>query len=139
MNQQFSDIHKAAAILIIDRKTVLTRTKDKKVFVSPGGKLKAGETEIQACIREVKEELKIDVNETDLEYINTYYAEAAGDSAKVIKMSVYFVHAFHGVISADNEIEEIAYVGSVIPDDMEVGSIFLYNIIPYLKFHDLID
>jgi 8-oxo-dGTP diphosphatase len=133
------DIHKAAAIIIQDRKVLLTRSKGKDVFVSPGGKLEAGETSVQACIRELKEEISIDVAEADLAYVGTYFAEAAGGSGKSLRMDVYTVLKYTGIVRADNEIEEIIYVGADIPDDMEVGSIFLHEIIPYLTSHDLID
>ncbi len=139
MTEQPYDIHKAAAIIMQDRKVLLTRSKGKDVFVSPGGKLEAGETPVQACVRELKEEISVDVSETDLEYVGTYYAEAAGGSGKALRMDVYTVHNYAGTIQPDNEIEEIVYVGSVVPEDMEVGSIFQHEIIPYLTAHDLID
>lgn len=139
MTEQNYDIQKAAAVILQERKALLTRSKGKDVFVPPGGKLEEGETEIQACIRELKEELGISVTEQDLEYIDTFYAEAAGSGGKALKMGVYMVKSYSGEINPRNEIEEVVAVSSNIPADMEVGSIFLHDILPSLKQQNLID
>lgn len=139
MTEQNYDIHKAAAVILHDRKAVLTRSKGKGVFVPPGGKLEANENEIQACIRELKEELGIDVTADDLEFMDTFYAEAAGGSGQALKMGVYLVKSYTGELAANSEIEEVTEVGSIIPDGMEVGSIFEHNIIPRLVHDNLID
>ena len=55
------DIHKASGILLQDRKVLVTRSRGKENFVHPGGKLEQGETPKQALVRELKEELNIDV------------------------------------------------------------------------------
>jgi len=139
MNEQQFDIEKAAAVILHDRKVVLTRAAGKDVFVPPGGKLEDSETQIEACIRELKEELGIDVTEADLEYIDTYYAEAAGGSGKSLKMGVWLVQRYTGDISPQSEIEEVVEVGAQLPEGMEVGSIFQHDIIPYLTQQNLID
>ena len=57
-----ADIHKAAGIIIQDRKLLFARAKDMDFFIDPGGKIEPDETAKQALVRELKEELAIDVN-----------------------------------------------------------------------------
>jgi len=139
MTEQPFEIEKAAGIIIEDRKAILTRSIGKNVFVPPGGKLEGSESQVTALIRELKEELGVDVTEENLEFIDNYFAEAAGGSGRPLKMGVWMVKKYTGDISPQSEIDEVAEVGSELPEGMEVGSIFKHNIIPYLKQNDLID
>lgn len=139
MTEPHYDIEKAAGLIIENREVVLTRSKGKDVFVPPGGKLEGSESQVQALIRELEEELGIVVTEADLEFIGNYYAEAAGGSGKSLKMGAWLVKRYVGAISPQSEIEEIVRVSSDLPEGMEVGSIFEHNIVPYLKNSDLID
>ncbi len=43
MNQQY-DIHKAAGIIIRDKKLLVERSKGKEFFIAPGGTIEEGET-----------------------------------------------------------------------------------------------
>jgi 8-oxo-dGTP pyrophosphatase MutT (NUDIX family) len=76
--QQTIDIHKAAGVLLKDRKFLIARSKGKSFFVSPGGKLETGESVQEALVRELQEELSIDVDVSDLTKLDTFFAEAAG-------------------------------------------------------------
>jgi mutator protein MutT len=132
------DIHKAGAILIQDRKLLVTRSKGKQVFVAPGGKLEAGETPQQALIRELAEELQLCVTAADLTEVGTFYALAAGNETKQLRMDVFMVNHWEGAITIDNEIEEIRWV-TTATQGINLGSIFEHDVIPELKAMDLID
>lgn len=134
------DIHKAAGIIIRDRRLLVERSKGKDVFVAPGGKLEPGETARQALRRELKEELQLDVTEADFEEFGTFYAEAAGshNAGKKLRMDVFMVK-YVGAMKPDNEVEEIRWISSDIPDDIEVGSIFAHEVLPRLKEQALVD
>ena len=72
--------HRIVVIAIIDKEghiLMQQRAKDKetnpeKWDVSVAGHVSAGQTSIEAAIREVKEEIGIDLEEKDLQYILTY-------------------------------------------------------------------
>jgi len=134
------DIHKAAGIIIKDRRLLVERSKGKDVFIAPGGKLEPGETSQQAVIRELKEEFQLDVVEADLEEFGTFYAEAAGshNAGKSLRMDVYTIKNV-GEIVPDSEVEEVRWITSEIPVDIEVGSIFAHDVLPRLKAQNLVD
>ena len=133
------DIHKAAGIIIRDKKLLVERSKGKEFFISPGGSIEEGETPQQALIRELMEEFQITVTEEDLEKFNTFSAPAAGNESRQVIMDVFMVKNFQGEPTPDNEVEEIAWITSNIPAGMKVGSIFEHNVIPALKEQGLID
>lgn len=138
MNEPY-DIHKASGIIVLDRQVLATRSKGKDMYIQPGGKLEPGETEEQAVIRELKEELDITVTAGDLEKLGDYYADAAGHASKRLKLSAYLIKDFVGDPTPTSEVEEIRGFTSQIPHDIELASILEHAIIPELKARDLID
>jgi 8-oxo-dGTP diphosphatase len=132
-------ILKAAGIIIVERKLLVTRATGKDIFVAPGGKIEAGESLEQALIRELYEELGITVVESDLTLFGAFRALAAGQENKMVEMTVYRVASWQGEPIPGSEIAEIAYATSEIPEGMKVGSIFEHDVIPQLKANDFID
>lgn len=139
MNKLY-DIHKAAGIIIRDRCLLVERSKGKDVFIAPGGKINEGETLPEALVRELKEEFQLSVTENELEVFGTFYAEAAGthNAGKKLRMDVFIVHN-SGNPRPDNEVEEMRWITSNVPQDIEVGSIFMHEVIPKLKEQGMID
>lgn len=85
------DIYKAAGLLIKDRKVLAERSFGKRVFVQPGGRIEPGETPEQAVVRELKEELGIDVDEADLKYLGSFSAQAANHPGQRVHMQTFIV------------------------------------------------
>src|SRR5688500_14463023 len=101
-----ADMYKAAGIIIQDRKLLFTRAKDMDFFIDPGGKIEPGETAEQALVRELKEELDIEVAEADLEAFGEFTAEAANHKGKTVHMRAFIVKKWQGVIKPSAEVEE---------------------------------
>ncbi|HSX39018.1 MAG TPA: NUDIX domain-containing protein [Candidatus Saccharimonadales bacterium] len=143
MEERNIDIHKAAGILIKDRKFLLTHELGKKFYISPGGVIEEGETPQQALVRELKEEIDLSVNPLDLEYFGTFYAQAAGAEHKFLQMDVYRVLLWSGEIrpsSGAEVIDDAIWVNTInIPTNIKMGSIFEHEVMPKLKALDLID
>jgi 8-oxo-dGTP diphosphatase len=139
MNEQPYDIYKASGIIVKDREVLATRSKGKTFYIQPGGKLEDNETETQAVVRELREEMGIEVDEASLEKIGDYYADAAGQTGKRLKLAAYLVKDFTGEPSPHSEVEEIRAFSSQIPEGVEVASILEHDIIPELKSRNMID
>ncbi len=133
------DIHKAGGILIKDRKFLVERSKGKTIFIAPGGSIETGETPKQALVRELFEEFKIMVLENDLQEFGTFYAQAAGQEEKYLQMDVFIVKHWQGEPTPDNEVEEMLWINSNLPENIKIGSIFEHEVLPRLKEKDLID
>ncbi|MFA5926394.1 MAG: NUDIX domain-containing protein [Parcubacteria group bacterium] len=133
------DIHKIGGILIKDGKLLVSRSKGKDIFVAPGGKVERGEDEFSTLRRELREELGIGIKKEYLQEFGTFYAQAAGNEDKRLKMDIFIVNYWDGEIKPDGEIEEIHWIDSGMAKNMEIGSIFAGDVIPRLKKEKLIN
>ncbi|MEH6454394.1 MAG: NUDIX domain-containing protein [Psychromonas sp.] len=103
-------IDKLAWLYVSDGKLLVARSKDKVLFYVPGGKREIGETDQQALIREVKEEVSVDLLPESIKYAATFTANADGKSdATVVQLTCYFAE-YEGVLKPDAEIAEIDFI-----------------------------
>ena len=104
------EIDKIAFIYLKDNKILSSRSKGKDTFYIPGGKREKGECDKETLIREIKEELSVDIQENTIKYFDTFKAQAHGHKEGIIvKMTCYFAE-YTGELKADNEIEEIVWL-----------------------------
>jgi 8-oxo-dGTP diphosphatase len=136
---QKDDIFKASGIIIRDRQLLVEKSVGKEFFIHLGGKIEPGETAKQALVRELKEEVSIDVSQDDLELFDQNSAPAANSPEVNVHMDVFLVKRWNGEIIPDNEVEELRWVTSDIPKDIKLGSIMEHETIPKLKAAGLID
>ncbi len=132
------DIHKAGGVIIKDRQFLVTRSKGKDIYIAPGGKLEAGETVVQALEREMREELQISIDTSDLELLGSFFAIAAGKENTKLQMDVYIINNFNGELIPSSEVEEMKWVNTQT-EAIELGSIFKHDVMPLLKERGLID
>ena len=100
-------IDKLAFIELKDRKVLETRSFGKDKWYIPGGKREGGESDHEALIREVKEELLVDlIPETILLY-GTFEAQAHGKpEGTVVRMTCYTAK-YKGTLSPSAEVEKL--------------------------------
>jgi 8-oxo-dGTP diphosphatase len=105
------EIDKLAWLYIKDRQILSARSKGKDACYLPGGKREPGESDEEALIREIREELSIDLLPETIEYAGSFEAQADGKpEGTIVKMTCY--HAgFRGEITASAEIEEVIWIG----------------------------
>jgi 8-oxo-dGTP pyrophosphatase MutT (NUDIX family) len=129
------EIDKLAWLYIQDGKLLSARSKNKRLFYIPGGKREAGESDEQALIREIKEEVSVDLIPSTVKYAATFKAQADGkDSETMVKLTCYYAD-FKGKLSPDAEIEEIDFIGHQDKNLCSLGSI---EVMDWLKSKDLI-
>ncbi|GLV55024.1 DNA mismatch repair protein MutT [Dictyobacter sp. S3.2.2.5] len=101
-------IDKLAWIHIDDKRLLATRSKGKDLFYLPGGKREPGETDRAALVREVREELSVDLEPETVSYLDTFTAQAHGKAEGTIVISTCYQADYTGQLQAANEIEEVA-------------------------------
>lgn len=68
-------IEKCAAVILRDNRLLVVRKRGTSIFISPGGKISGGESQIQCLRRELKEELCADL--IDAKPFGTYERPSA--------------------------------------------------------------
>ena len=103
-------IDKLAWIEIKDKKILSTLSKGKQKYYIPGGKRETGETDHQTLLREIKEELDVDLIENSLQYFGTFQSQADGHAKGIeVKMTCYTGN-YQGTLKASSEIEKIVWL-----------------------------
>jgi len=107
---RLKQIDKIALIIVEKGKILSTKSIGKNKFYIPGGKREKNETDYQTLIREIKEELSVDILHETIEYIGTFIAQSDGYTAGVnVKMTCYKAD-YLGILKKNNEIEEIRWL-----------------------------
>lgn len=112
-------IDKVAFLYLQDGKILSTRSKGKDKYYIPGGKREAGESDIETLVREVKEELSVDIIESSAKLYGVFEAQAHGKAEGVIVKMTCYTAEFIGELKADSEITEIVWLTTA---DMEAVS-----------------
>ena len=112
-------IDKVAFLYLQNGKILSTRSKGKDKYYIPGGKREAGESDIETLVREVKEELSVDIIESSAKLYGVFEAQAHGKAEGVIVKMTCYTAEFIGELKADSEIAEIVWLTTA---DMEAVS-----------------
>lgn len=128
------EIDKLAWLYIQDGKLLSARSKNKTLFYLPGGKREVGESDEQALIREIKEEISVNLIPNSIQYVETFSAPADEKSNDtIVKLTCYFAD-FKGELCPDAEIEEIDFIGYENRTLCSLGSI---KVMEWLKNQQL--
>lgn len=132
------EIHKAAGIILKDKKLLVVRSRGKSHFFAPGGKLEQGETHEQALVRELKEELMMELADHHYEHFGSFSAEADDKPGIMLHMTVFLIKDYDGPLAPDSEIEELSWVDANNSANVPMGSIFAYEVLPRLVAKGLV-
>ncbi len=98
------EVDKIALIKIESGQILSTRSKGKNKYYIPGGKREKEETDEQTLIREIREELSVEIIKESIEYVGTFKAQSDGAMEGVIvKMTCYKAN-YSGNLKKSNEI-----------------------------------
>ena len=134
-----SDIYRVAGIIIKDKKLLFARATGEDSFFGPGGRIEDGETPEQAMVRELKEELSIDVSPEDLEFFGDYSAATDTHRGKTTRTKAFVVKKWSSDPVPSAEVEELKWLTSELPDNIRVGSTFGGEVLPALNKLGLVD
>ncbi|MEO1656043.1 MAG: NUDIX domain-containing protein, partial [Bacteroidota bacterium] len=103
-------IKKVAWILIRDGQILSTLSKGKDIYYIPGGKKEAGESDEETLIREIKEELSVDIISSSIQYLETFLNQAHDKPAGVLVEMICYTSDYQGDLKADSEIEKFIWL-----------------------------
>lgn len=90
-------------------KILVVKSRENKKFYLAGGKIEKNESPIQALIREIKEELDVDIIEDSIKYLKTIISDAYPQTNKKVKLVCYSAN-WIGEVSPQAEISEVSYI-----------------------------
>jgi 8-oxo-dGTP diphosphatase len=103
-------IDKIAWIHIANGQVLCARSKGKDMYYLPGGKREAGEKDEETLVREIEEEISVQIKTDTVSYFGTFEAEAHGKAEGVtVKMSCYIAD-YKGTLTPASEIEELSWL-----------------------------
>lgn len=104
------EIDKLAWIELRDRKILSTRSKGKDTYYLPGGKREPGETDHEALIREIQEELTVTLDKESLVFLGSFRAQAHGHATGIEVHMQCYTGTYTGTITAAAEIGEAVWL-----------------------------
>lgn len=129
-------IDKLAWIYIRDRKILSTRSKGKDTYYFPGGKRESGESDEAALVREICEELTVNLKPDSLKFFGRFEAQAHGHAEGIVVVMTCYLADYQGELKPAAEIEEIAWLTYV---DKHKTSAVDQIIFEHLKELNLVD
>jgi len=133
---KMKEIDKIAFIKTKNGQILSTKSKGKIKYYIPGGKREAGETNEQTLIREIKEELNVQIKSNTIKYVGTFKAQADGAKEGVIVKMTCYKADYEGIVEPTSEIEEIRWLSY---KDMDIISEVDKKIFDFLKGNGELD
>lgn len=80
------------------------------VFIMPGGKIEQQETPTQALKREIAEELKLQIDVSQMHFLSKYTAIAANEKNTLVTACIYHIKIQKVPLQIANEIDQALWV-----------------------------
>jgi 8-oxo-dGTP pyrophosphatase MutT (NUDIX family) len=104
------NIDKIAWLHLDGGRILSTRSKGKNRFYFPGGKRERDETDAQTLLREIREELTVELVGGSLKCAGTFEAQAHGHNEGVRVIMTCYYAAYTGTLQPAAEIEEVVWL-----------------------------
>lgn len=126
-------IHIAAALLIgADGRTLLVRKRGTQAFMQPGGKIESGEPAVMALIRELEEELGLQVDPDTPVYLGSFAALAANEPGFEVRCELFEVR-IEDEVSPAAEIEDVLWITHDSHPDLNLAPLTRDTILPIYR------
>lgn len=131
-----NSIDKLAWIELQNKSILSTKSFGKNKYYIPGGKRENDETDAQALVREIQEELTAHLDPNSLQYMGVFEAQAHGHPAGILVKMTCYSGSYSGELQASSEIEEIRWLKYADKDKISEVDQLIFD---ELKQQDLLD
>ncbi|MET8847666.1 NUDIX domain-containing protein [Amycolatopsis sp. NPDC004625] len=120
-------IDKIAWIHVVDGRVLAARSRGKDRFYLPGGKREPGETDAETLVREIREELGVEIIPDSITPAGTFEGQAHGHAEGTVVHTTAYAAQFRGEPRACAEIEEIAWLGYADRDRVSLVAQLIFD------------
>lgn len=125
------DIRVSAAVLVDESGRVLVvRKKGTTRFMQPGGKPERGETPAQTLLRELDEELGLQLDETDLEPLGTFISAAANEPGHRVVADAFAAAIPAKIVAVQAELAELRWITRSDASTLPLAPLSVEHLLP---------
>ncbi len=129
-------IDKVGLVDIRDRKVMMALSRGKEKWFNPGGKVEQGETREQALVREIREELSVEIDPATIQHYGDFEAQAFGKPEGTFVRMHCYTASYTGEPKPSSELEKIEYFSYIDRHRSTAVDLLIFN---DLKHKELID
>jgi 8-oxo-dGTP diphosphatase len=133
-SSESGDVIRIAAAIIFNEAghVLVVRKRGTQFFMQPGGKIEPDETPLAALARELREELRLEIDRDASLYLGKFIAEAANENDLMVEADA-FETPLRGSVAAAAEIEEIIWVDPFGPLGLPLAPLSRDHIMPVAR------
>lgn len=110
---------------------LMVRKKGSKYFQLPGGKIAAGESDSEALVRELREELQFDAAPATLQFIGRHVTQAVNERDTLVEGYIYLIKlAMKFDFPPQAELEEVQWINKANWQDYRLAHLAEEFVIP---------
>jgi 8-oxo-dGTP pyrophosphatase MutT (NUDIX family) len=110
---------------------LMVRKKGSKYFQLPGGKIAAGESDSEALVRELREELQFDTDPVTLQFIGRHVTQAVNERDTLVEGYIYLIKlAVKFDFPPQAELEEVQWINKDNWQDYQLAHLAEEFVIP---------
>lgn len=126
-------IHIAAAVIMDDKgRLLLVRKRGTVYFMQPGGKIEPGENARSALIRELREELNLELSQEELTPLGKFTDSAANEPGHLLHACMFNMERRIKDVKPAAEIEEILWLSPSNISSSQLAPLTLNKIVPHI-------